>query len=115
MALDDDGWRWLLVGGSGRLEAVGGGRLWCGRRSGARRARREAEEECVGSWEAAGGRGTGRGVTLFSLPFFEVVLCPSGPTLSPTTQRWLKEENRSQVTIHMVAHFPRTEPHCFQA
>ena len=78
-------------------------------------ARREAEEECVGSWEAAGGRGTGRGVTLFSLPFFEVVLCPSGPTLSPTTQCWLKEENRSQVTIHMVAHFPRMEPHRFQA
>ena len=67
-------------------------RLGCGRRRAALVrpalwglvARREAEEECVGSWEAAGGRGTGRGVTLFSLPFFEVVLCPSGPTLSPT-------------------------------
>ena len=47
-------------------------------------ARREAEEECVGSWEAAGGRGTGRGAFLFSLPVSRVVLCPSGPTLSPT-------------------------------
>ena len=94
-------WRWIAGGADDRVwrccsggdagvgglcgwDAVGGGRLWCGRRSGARRARREAEEECVGSWEAAGGRGTGRGAFLFSLPVSQVVLCPSGPTLSPT-------------------------------